>query len=128
MRLWRMVTQGGEDASLARITELGLTLTQLKALVALEQAEGGLAVGELAERLGLSLPATSRTVDGLLRRGWLERREDSQDRRMKRVTLTREGGDIARRVAEARTRNLKAFAASLEPEQRARLHDALEAL
>ena len=39
----------------------------------------------------MSLPNASRTVDGLLQRGLVERREDEHDRRVKRVGAQREG-------------------------------------
>lgn len=123
--LWRMVASGSEDASLALIAELGLSLTQVKSLFLLQHCDEEISVGELAERLGISLAATSRTVEGLLQRGWLERREDEHDRRMKRVTLTPEGREMAGRIADARMAGLEAFAASLTDEQRARLHTAL---
>jgi DNA-binding MarR family transcriptional regulator len=124
--LWRRVVSTGEDRTFQLVDELGLTFTQVKTLHNLRTCEQPLSVGELSERLGLSLPATSRTVDGLARKGWLERREDEHDRRMKRVTLTAEGERIAGAIADARMQGLEAFAASLTDEQRARLAAALE--
>lgn len=123
--LWRMVAHGREDASLALITELGLSLTQVKTLFCLEHCEAPPTVGELSERLGISVAAASRTADGLLRRGWLERREDEHDRRAKLLRLTPDGAAVARRIAEARMQGLEAFAASLSPAQRARLQRAV---
>ena len=70
----------------------------------------------------MSLPATSRTVDGLLQRGLLERREDEHDRRIKRVRLTDEGRDVVDRIDTARLagpRGLRRHA--LPDEQRAAL-------
>lgn len=124
--LWRRLALGGQAAALAEIGDLGLSLTQVKALWLLETGEGPMTVGELAGRLGLSLPTASRTVDGLLRRGWVARREDEHDRRVRRTSLTAEGRALAERLAEARLQGLEAFAASLTDDQRARLHDALE--
>jgi DNA-binding MarR family transcriptional regulator len=126
--LWRRVVSTGEDQTFRIVDDLGLTFTQVKALHNLRISEQPLSVGELSERLGLSLPATSRAVDGLARKGWLERREDEHDRRMKRVTLTAEGADVATRIADARMQGLEAFAASLSDEHRARLAAALEEL
>ena len=45
----------------------------------------------LAEQLGLSLPAASRLVQGLVRRGLLERRARSSDRRCVSLSLTAQG-------------------------------------
>src|SRR6476469_8188291 len=124
-RLWRRLAIGGESAAFAEIGELGLSLTQVKALWLLETIEEPVTVGDVAERLGLSLPAASRTVEGLLRKGWVERREDEQDRRVRRVSLTASGRAVAGRITAARMQGLEAFAASLDDEQRARLPDAL---
>ena len=84
-----------------------------------------LSVKEVSEELGLSLPGASRTVDALVRRGYLERREDDQDRRMKRIGVTDAGRDVARRIIEARLAGLEQFTSSLTPEQRTRLMAAL---
>jgi DNA-binding MarR family transcriptional regulator len=126
--LWRRLATGGENATYALIAELGLSLTQVKSLGLLDTCAASLSVGEVSERLGISVPAASRTIDGLLRKGWLERHEDEHDRRMKRVSLTAEGRDVAGRIARARMQGLEAFAGSLSDEQRARLQAALEEL
>lgn len=124
--LWRRLAIGGQSAAFAEIAEIGLSLTQVKALWLLEGCAESPTVGEIADRLGVSLPAASRTVEGLLRRGWAERREDEHDRRVKRASLTAEGRAVAQRIADARMQGLEAFAASLTDDQRTRLHEALE--
>src|SRR5947208_4163888 len=81
------------------MAEADLTLTTYKALHALDEREQGddVCVKHVAEDLLLSLPAASRIVDGLHQRGYVERREDEQDRRMKRVRISPAGrGAIAR--------------------------------
>lgn len=50
-----------------------------------------LAVGALADRMGVTPGATTRLVDGMLGRGWLERRRDPDDRRRVLLELTDEG-------------------------------------
>jgi DNA-binding MarR family transcriptional regulator len=127
--LWRRVAAGGDQSrSFALVDELGISLTQMKSLMLLQHCGDPLSVGELSERLPLSLPAASRTVDGLLRRGWIERREDERDRRCKRVTITPAGRDVAERISDARLQGLEAFAASLTDDQRAGLHAAIAEL
>jgi DNA-binding MarR family transcriptional regulator len=76
------------------VDEHDLSLTQMKTMHALADCGAEVSVKELADRLGLSLPGASRTVDALLRRGWLERREDEHDRRMKRVGITPAGREL----------------------------------
>ena len=108
--LWRLANSAADgSAFFTLLDELGLSLTQMKALMILEHGDGPLTAG-------------SRTVEALARRGWIARREDEHDRRVKRVSLTPSGRTTAQSIAEARVQGLASFAASLDPEQRERLH------
>jgi DNA-binding MarR family transcriptional regulator len=128
LELWSHLMRGSTQQMFAILGELDLTLTQMKTLGMLDSCVEEVSVKELSERLGLSLPATSRTVDGLLRRGFLSRHEDLEDRRIKRVRLTDDGRDIVQRLATARLQGLEAYSASLSAEQRAVLMAALRDL
>jgi DNA-binding MarR family transcriptional regulator len=107
---------------------LDLTMTQVKLLHYLEDADRELTLKELAELVLVSLPAASRTVDDLVRRGFVERREDPEDRRMKRVRLTDTGRTIIRRVNEARLSGIEQFAETLTSTERRKLAAALATL
>ena len=109
----------------ALLDELDLSMSHIKALQVLADCGSELSVKEVSEQLGLSLPGASRTVDSLLRRGYLERREDEQDRRMKRIGITEAGRDVAHRIVSARLEGLEQFTDSLTPEQRSHLMAAL---
>jgi DNA-binding MarR family transcriptional regulator len=126
--LWSHLLRGSSQQMFAVLGELDLTLTQMKTLGMLDACVDEVSVKELSERLGLSLPATSRTVDGLLRRGFLSRHEDQEDRRIKRVRLTDAGRDIVQRLNTARLQGLEAYATSLSDEQRTTLMAALRDL
>ncbi|MFC7405558.1 MarR family winged helix-turn-helix transcriptional regulator [Georgenia alba] len=67
-----------------------LTMQQFK-LMMLIRAHGGMTGNELAERLGVSLPTVSGIVDRLAERGLLERREDEEDRRVRRSVVSDAG-------------------------------------
>jgi DNA-binding MarR family transcriptional regulator len=110
------------------VGELELTLTQIKLLHGLEDAGRELALKEAAELVHVSLPAASRTVEDLVRRGFLERREDAEDRRMKRVRLTAAGRAVIRRLNAARLSGLEQFAATLESTERDSVAAALYTL
>jgi DNA-binding MarR family transcriptional regulator len=125
LELWSHLMRGSSQAMFAILGELDLTLTQMKTLGMLDECVEEVSVKELSERLGLSLPATSRTVDGLLRRDFLSRHEDLEDRRIKRVRITDAGRDVVHRLATARLQGLEAYAESLSDEQRAALMAAL---
>ena len=128
LELWHHLMRGSTQQLYTLIAELDLSITQMKTLHILTDGGSELSVKELSDRLGLSLPGASRIVDALMRRGWLERREDPDDRRMKRVRITAEGRKILDRIETARLAGLEDYAASLTPEQRARLSSALSDL
>lgn len=95
--LWRELVVGFAS----QLSELRLGFTQLAALYAL--AEGSTTtIGELAEALGRSPSATSRLVDGLVRRRLVERRAEPEDRRQRSISLTQRGQAILRAVDRAR--------------------------
>jgi DNA-binding MarR family transcriptional regulator len=107
---------------------LDLTLTQIKLLHHLEGAEHELTLKEAAESVLVSLPAASRMVDDLVRRGFVERHEDAKDRRMKRVSLTDDGGCVIRRLNAARFSRLEQFTQTLTDDERRKLSAALSKL
>ena len=107
------------------IAELDLSFTQLKALCALEAEGEERSVKALAASMGVSLAAMSRAVDGLFERGFVEREEDSLDRRMKRVRLTESGRTVPRALNEARLSALQELISSLEEDETRALERAL---
>jgi DNA-binding MarR family transcriptional regulator len=110
------------------VGELELTLTQIKLLHHLEEPDHALTLKEAAELVHISLPAASRTVDDLVRRGFVERHEDTDDRRMKRVTVTGTGRAVIHRLNAARLSGLAQFAEELNDSERAALAGALSEL
>lgn len=105
--------------------ELDLSLSQLRALFILSHAEHELALTELAPALGLSVAATGRAVDVLVRHGLVIRREDAVDRRIKRIGLTDAGRDRIARLNAARRDGLRQFVSTLSDEERERFTRAL---
>ena len=55
---------------------------------------GSCSLGELAEKLGVSLPTISNSVSTLAERGWITRHPSQTDRRVMVVELTPLGGQI----------------------------------
>ncbi|TFG69168.1 MAG: MarR family transcriptional regulator [Thermomicrobiales bacterium] len=95
--LWRELVIGFAG----QLGELRLGFTQLAALYVL--ADGStLTVGELAESIGRSPSATSRLVDGLVRRRLVERYQEPEDRRQRTLRLTQRGHAILRVVDRGR--------------------------
>jgi DNA-binding MarR family transcriptional regulator len=104
--------------------ELGLSFTQVKTLHALRTA-GDVNVKDVAGRLGMSLPAMSRALDGLVQRGFVERRESGLDRRAKLVRLLPAGREALDTIERTRVSVIEEFTATLSDEERDRLHATL---
>jgi DNA-binding MarR family transcriptional regulator len=107
------------------VGELELSLTQIKLLHHLAEATHELTLKQGAELVHVSLPAASRMVDDLVRRGFVERHEDLDDRRMKRVSITPQGQAVIARLNAARLNGLEQFVAGLGPGERRALSQAL---
>jgi DNA-binding MarR family transcriptional regulator len=110
------------------VGELELSLTQLRALHVLAYDVEQTSLKDLADRLHLSLPAVSRSVDGLVQRGLVTRAEDADDRRMKQVRATAAAPDLLDRLTELRVAGIESFVATLSARERSRLAAALAPL
>jgi len=107
------------------IAELELSFTQIKVLCAMDMDGEDRSVKALADSMKVSLPAMSRAIDGLYERGFVDRREDQLDRRMKRVSLTEPGHAITSSINEARLSTMREFLTSLSDDEAQALTDAL---
>ena len=84
-------------------------------------------MSEIARHKAVSLPTMSRSVDMLVKRGWVERCVDDSDRRQTLVRLTAAGQEL---LADCRRRFedlIDAKLATLSDDQRARLTSSLDA-
>jgi DNA-binding MarR family transcriptional regulator len=115
--LTHVLTSTGRDFFQA-VDELGLSLTQIKSLRALMDAEEPLSIKALGDELGLSLPAISRAVDGLVRREFVTRAEDPTDRRSKRLAMTAKGRRTHDKLYALRVAGLREFVKDLDPDER----------
>jgi DNA-binding MarR family transcriptional regulator len=105
-----------------------LSLTQIKLLHLLDAGADKVTLKQGAELVGVSLPAASRLVDDLVRRGFLARHEDAEDRRMKRISLTDAGRSVVHQLHAARLSGLKQFVQSLTDDEQRALADAVAKL
>jgi DNA-binding MarR family transcriptional regulator len=119
-----MQTQARDIVELA--SDFELSFSQMKSLHALRNAPEPVTVKELGDTLGLSLGAMSRAADGLVQRGLVGRVEDAEDRRMKRLSLTKAGDELVTKMREARMSGFEAFVATLSSKERAQLSKAVE--
>ena len=112
--LWRELVIGFAS----QLGELRLGFTQLAALYVL--ADGStLTVGELAESINRSPSATSRLIDGLVKRRLVEREVEEEDRRQKILRLTPRGQAVLRVVDRARAEQFLSAVRPLPTAERA---------
>lgn len=121
--LWRELVVGFAS----QLGELKLGFTQLAALYVL--AEGATTtVADLAEAIGRSPSATSRLVDGLVKRRLVERRREDDDGRLRSVWLTPRGQAVLRIVDRSRAEQFLAAARPLPRSERALIAMGVAAL
>jgi DNA-binding MarR family transcriptional regulator len=123
--LMRCSMQSGENEFFRTIDDLQLSFTQFKILIGLWHEDSELSLKMVGDHLGLSMPAVSRAVDGLVQRNLVTRIEDESDRRAKLISATDEGRALLEQIVAVRARTVANFAASLEPGERRALSDAL---
>lgn len=104
-----------------------LSLTQLATLYVLDMGEP-VSLGGLAERVGRSHSATSRLVDALVRRGFVERQEHRGDRRVRRIAISKDGEGLLRRLERTRADAQLAIMSRLAPTDRALVGRAMALL
>jgi len=102
----------------AAVEQAGLTFTQVKCLHLLGDADGPLPLNALSDTLGLSAPAISRAVDGLVQRGEVKRTEDPRDRRSKLLTVSARGRRTIDHFVAIRFAGIKRFVEELTAEER----------
>jgi len=91
-----------------------LTLSQWRALFIVGGGENGARVGEVALRVGVTVPATGRLLRRLERRGLLVMAQDERDRRATRARLTPRGAEVRGSILRYRRSRLDAVAARVE--------------
>ena len=111
----------------ARVQPTGLSLARLRVLYQLA-ATDGIRLGELSTCVDVAPRTMTSTVEAMERDGLVARRPDPNDGRATIVTITEAG---RRSFAEGRRLQASAIAdlfASLDADQQAALHDALDRL
>jgi len=80
-----------------QVTPLRLNPPQFWTLLAIAEMSGA-SLGELARRQRIDAPAASRVVAALVRRGLVRFDLDPGDRRRSRLSLTRRGAELVRKL------------------------------
>ena len=95
----------------------GVTLAQCCVLLEIDE-NGRLTMGQLASRLRLDNSTLSRTIDGLVGRGLVERLREDKDRRVVRIQLTEEGDAVCLAIHEENDRHCRRVFEKIPPSER----------
>ena len=99
-------------------TGFELTFPQWRALLVLGEDSDGARIGEVAARVGVTLPATSRLLRRLERRGLTTLSVDEHDRRATRARLSPRGRTVREAILAHRRAALQEVATAVpEPER-----------
>jgi DNA-binding MarR family transcriptional regulator len=119
-----LLNAGGRDF-FREVGELDLSLSQIRILHVLTRVREEASLKELADEIGLSLAATSRSVDALVHRGLVTRSENAVDRRLKAVRATGAAASLVDRLTDLRVAGIADFVSTLSDAERAALIEAL---
>lgn len=106
-----------------------MTLDEYDVLHQLRRAGEPIRMSELAAQVLISRPTTTRVVDRLVGRGWVDRHQDPADRRVVRVGLTGTGRVVLRGAGRLHVDGIaRLFEAPLTGAQISAIGDALDAV
>jgi len=104
-----------------------ISVPQFRTLAFLFKHEGA-SLSDVAEHIGLGLPAMSVLVDGLVSRGLLKRRTDQDDRRRMTLMLTEPGRSRMSSAREATVAHLEQIFRQVSAADRATILHAMDVL
>jgi DNA-binding MarR family transcriptional regulator len=113
-------------AAVMRRSRRPLAPTQMGSLMRI--AAGPCTMSDLARHQAVSLPTISKSVDMLVRRGWVERWADKRDRRQSMVRLTPRGRRVLADIRRQAERHVSQTLSPLGAVERAQLVAALRML
>lgn len=126
-RLARRLMRNLESCDRALVVCCGLTAAQAYSLLTLEEL-GEATMNELATEMRLHGTTLTRMVDSLVEKGLVARRQDTGDRRVVRVSLSRRGREIAGRLQGAKREFFAAAFAALSDDERDAILKAMRKL
>lgn len=109
------------------MTACGLSVAQCYSLEAVG-TQGQMTLNELADSLYITASTASRTVDELVRKGLVERRQDAADRRAVCLTLTPQGHALFNALRQHLVQQQMAILQQIDPKSRGDVLTALQQL
>jgi DNA-binding MarR family transcriptional regulator len=125
---WEVVSMSTSmGAFLQFAKEQGMSAPQIGALIHIDH-RGACGVTDIGDELGVTSAAASQMLERLVQGGLVERREDPDDRRAKRIVLTERGHRLVRGIGEIRQRQFAALADTMSPRECGLVVSALRTL
>ncbi|MGB9640154.1 MAG: MarR family winged helix-turn-helix transcriptional regulator [Anaerolineales bacterium] len=107
--------------------ENNFSMAQINALFRISH-KGTCGVSDLGDELGITSAAASQLLEKLVQQGLVQRSEDPQDRRNKRIILTDSGNRLLQESIQARQGWLNQLAACFSPVEQEQINQALQLL
>ncbi|MBC3869744.1 MarR family winged helix-turn-helix transcriptional regulator [Undibacterium oligocarboniphilum] len=95
----RIMIRAAQQHSLWIEKQCGINGAQLWIIQELQEA-AGLRVGEIAKRLSIHQTTTSNLLDGLVKKGYVNKERDPEDQRVVKVHLTSQGKSLLKRAPQ----------------------------
>lgn len=95
-----------------------LSVSQLRVLSQLGEADEALTVTELAQKQCLALSTMTRNVDVLIRRGWVSKVTGTADKRTVNITLTENGQSLREKIEATNLALLNRAFRNVHPSER----------
>lgn len=105
-----------------------LTFPQWRALLVVGEDTDGARIGEVANRVGVTIPATSRLLRRLERRGLMVLGDDDLDRRATRARLTEHGKGVRETIVAHRRAVLRDLVREIPSDERMTLQTSLRTI
>jgi DNA-binding MarR family transcriptional regulator len=128
LRAWTSASMSSSMGSFLQFAkEHAVSVPQIGALFRIDRL-GECGVTDIGDDLGVTSAAASQMLERLVQAGLVERRENPDDRRAKRIALTERGHRLLRAVMEARQRWFVDLADRLSSDEREAAAAALKTL
>jgi len=126
-KLLQTMVRSYEKCDLECVKQHGLTASQASTLLSFPE-KGSLTMRGLSELMGLAESTMTRAVDQIVKKNLVKRELDEEDRRVVRVSLTREGMDKRSALERALHEFFAEGFGDFEEADRAAILDALNKL
>ncbi len=110
------------------MSETGLSFSQISVLMRLYHRGGRGGISQVGEQLMVTKAAASQNIDRLVQMGLVERSEDLEDRRLKKLSLTSKGQALVSNGIAIRSQWVEGLTEALNSEEQELIISALTLL